>query len=193
MGPDLRTLNGLAFALPACAWGRPGRGRSLASLILATLAILVLSGCVLDKEAAVRAQLADWVLLGETRYFHSTGECTAGVFATGATQITSGVKRVQGVDRGLGLIRQGVAVAFDVTGMAPVDVYRALDSADHSTALGILVSGLAARDCYGQDMQDGFANVLNTAGVVLVFDPENKATALFDRAGKRIFYTRAEL
>lgn len=159
---------------------------------MSVLVLLLLSACSLDREGAVRAQLNQWVVLGDTLYFNSTRDCTAAVFDTEATSVLSGAKKVRSIERGLRLIGQDQVVAFDMATLSPADLYERIDKAYRRISLRMLVSGLAARDCLTDPFRDAFVQALNTTNVVLVFDPENAAMALFDRARKQVIYSRAQ-
>jgi hypothetical protein len=127
-------------------------------------------------------------VLRDTTYFKSTRGCTAAIFD--AKRIKSSVKTVQGIDRGLRLIAQGTPVAFDLADMPPADIQKAIDAIDRPVGLAILASGLAARDCFTDELKIAFSNALYADDVVLLFGPDNHAVALFDLSGKRVFYTR---
>ncbi len=176
-----------APATPA-RFGRAGR----VPLVLTTISLLFLTACALDRQSAVRAQLDDWVVLRETLYFSSNRVCTAGLFATGASSILSGAKKVRSIDRGVRAVGQGDAVAFDIPGMSPVDVQSGIDATTRPVSLAILTSGLAARDCLTDALQEEFTSALFAPDAVLIFDPASRAVAVFDRAQKQVFFTRAD-
>ena len=150
-------------------------------------------GCVLDKEASVRAQLAEWVVLGDTSYFNSERQCTAGVFQTKARNVTSRIDKVRSLKRGLRLIRQGKPVAFKVEGMTPGELQRNLDKANRSAGIAVLISGMGAKKCLTPELQQAFALALRGPDVIVMYDPQNNALALFERTRKRIFYARGDV
>jgi len=165
----------------------------LATLVPVSLGLLALTACAMDKEAAVRAQLNNWLVLEETSYFKSKRDCSAGLFTTGAKQILSGINKVHSTSQGLRLIGQGRAVAFDLGDRTPAQVQEEVDRSDHSVGLAMLASGLAAKPCFTPTLKAAFADALHADGVVLIYDPGNHALALFDGARKQVFYTRGEL
>jgi len=169
-------------------------GRILArySAFLA-LGLIGLASCTMDKEGAVRAQLNKWVILGETDYFKSGWDCTGGVFLVSSDTVKNKIKTVNSVERGLRFIAKDQPVAFEINGQTPDQVHKALDKADRLTGVVILVSALAAKDCFGEELAAEFFQVLNDQNAVLMYDPENAAMALFDRAGDRIFYARGSI
>ncbi len=171
------------------AWSR----FRLATLVPLSLGLLTLAACTMDKESAVRAQLNTWLVLEDTHYFKSKRDCTAGLFTTGAKQIMSGLTKVHSTAQGLRLIGQGRAVAFDLADRTPAQVQEEIDRSDHSVGLAMLASGLAAKPCFTPALKSAFADALNADGVVLIYDPNNYALALFDGARKQVFYTRGEL
>lgn len=161
--------------------------------VLAMLILAGLTGCAMDKEGAVRAQLNNWVILGDTSYFNSTWDCTAGVFAVSSDTIKNRVEVVGDIDRGVRMIAREKAVAFEIGGQTPDQVHKDLDKADRTSGVVILVSALAAKECFGDDLAATFFAVLNDKNAVLIYDPENAAVALFDRAGDRLFYARGKV
>jgi len=169
-----------------------GAGKQRTAVSLA-LVLSVHSACAMDEEAAVRTQLNNWVVLEETHYFNSKRDCTAGFFATGATQVLSGASKVRTSAQGLRQLGQGRAVAFDVAETSSADTQEEIDQLDHFVGLAILASGLAARTCFTPELESAFAETLSSDGAVLIYDPRNHALALFDGARKRVFYTRGEL
>jgi len=176
-----------APATPA-RFGRTAR----VPLVLTAISLLFLTACALDRQSAVRAQLDGWVVLRETLYFNSTRICTAGLFATGASTILSGAKKVRSIARGVRAVGQGDVVAFDVPGLSPADVQSAIDATTRPVSLAILTSGLAAKDCLTDDLQEAFTNALFAPDAVLIFDPASRAVAVFDRMQKQVFFTRAD-
>ncbi|MCF6232290.1 MAG: hypothetical protein L3J36_04200 [Rhodobacteraceae bacterium] len=173
----------------------PSRGIGLAAraVVVSSLLSLVLSGCVLDDEAAVRRQLAGWVVLGDTTYFKSQRQCTAGLFHTKGRNIKSEISKVRSIGQALRLIGKGRAVAFRLEGMTPGEVHKQLDLANRTIGLGMLTSGLGGRNCLTPALQDEFALALQGQDVIVLYDPKNHALALFERASKRVFYARGDV
>lgn len=168
-------------------------GQLPSGFLVLGLSLLGLAACAMDKEAAVRAQLNNWLVLEDTQYFKSKRDCTAGLFTIGAKQIMSSVTKVHSTSLGLRLIGQGRAVAFDMADSTPAQVQEEIDKSDHSVGLAMLVSGLSAQTCFTPALETTFSDTLHTAGVVLIYDPGNHALALFEGARKQVFYTRGEL
>ena len=154
---------------------------------------LVLSGCVLDDEAAVRRQLAQWVALGDTTYFKSQKECTAGLFHTKARNVKSRISKVLSISHALRVIDKGHAVAFRLEGMTPGEGHTQLDLANRTVGIGMLTSGLGGRNCLTPALQDEFALALRRKDVFVLYDPKNHALALFEQASKRVFYARGDV
>jgi len=161
--------------------------------VVSSLLSVVLSACVLDKEAAVRLQLAGWVALGDTTYFNSQRQCTAGVFYTKARNVKSRISKARSIKQALRVIDKGQAVAFRVDGMTPSEVHKQLDLANRTAGIGMLTSGLGGRNCLTPALQDEFAAALRGQDVIVLYDPSNHAFALFERATKRVFYARGDV
>nr|WP_255734544.1 hypothetical protein [Epibacterium sp. MM17-32] len=167
---------------------------SLRRLILRAAAapalVAVLLGCSLDQEEEVRAQVQDWVKLGETYYFFSRVNCTAALFEVKASRISSMVKKVRNVDAGMRAITEGEAVAFEIPGMSPTVVTEKIMTRDLPQGLGVLSSGTGGKDCMAIEMEEAYFNALLDPTSVLIFEPEEKFMAVFDRRNRRLFFSR---
>jgi len=157
------------------------------------LLVFFLSACVLDKEAPVRAQLSQWVALGDTSYFRSQRQCTAGVFQTKARNVKSGIQKARSFERGFRLIQQGRAVAFKVEGLSAGALHKKLDKVSRTVGIAVLTSGLGARNCLPPQLQQEFALALRATDVIVMYDPQTRALALFDRDRKKIYYARGDV
>ena len=157
----------------------------------AILALAGLAGCALDREAKVRAQLEQWVELGDTTYFESAPDCTLGVFATEATELSPKLQTVPSVRQGLLLMGHDLAVAFAVEGQTPTLITEEVMTADLPTGLGVLSAGIAAKNCMTPEVTRSYLSALHSDQATLIFDPANNALAVFDRLGERIFYARS--
>nr|WP_175582304.1 hypothetical protein [Phaeobacter sp. HF9A] len=158
--------------------------------VLALCLPLGVSACSLDHEEEVRAQLQDWVKLGETYYFHSRVNCTAALFAIKATRISSMVKKVRDVESGMRAISEGRAVAFEIANTSPTAVTEQIMSQDLPMGLGVLSSGTSGKDCMAVEMEEAYFNALLDPTSVLLYAPERRFMAIFDRRNKRMFYSR---
>ena len=160
---------------------------------LAALALFGLAGCAMDREADVRAQLANWVKLGATSYFKSTMECTAGVFETASDYPSASLQIVRTVRQGLMLLGHDIAVAFEIAGQTPTLVSEAVMTADLPQGLGILSSGVAAKGCMNDPLVRSYLSALHSERAILIFDPASNVLAVLDRDGQRIFYARGNV
>ncbi|MBE1283008.1 MAG: hypothetical protein GJ676_06825 [Rhodobacteraceae bacterium] len=165
-------------------------GLKLAGPSLATLALTGLVGCALDREAQVRALLDSWVVLGRTTYFKSTMECTAGLFDTHSDQLSIMLQRVPTVRQGLLLMGHDLAVAFDVAGRTPTEVSEDVMEADLPKGLGVLTSGVAAKNCMDEALTVNYLEALHSERAMLIFDPTSNGLAILDRDRQRIFFAR---
>ncbi len=164
--------------------------RRLALAALAVLAGLGLVACALDKEAEVRARLDGWLLLGDTIYFDSTRECTAGVFALKGRSHRAGLIVVRDLRSGITWIQNGRAVAFDMPARSPTDVSSALTTKDLPNGLGVLSSGVTGSNCMTQEVKSAYVETLNARGGMLIFDTEDNALAIVNADRSRVFFAR---
>lgn len=164
--------------------------RRAAYAALAALALIGLAGCAMDKEEEVRAQIGDWVKLGETGYFHSTMSCTAAVFRVKGLRITSLISKARTVGTGMTLLKQGNAVAFDLKGLSPNAVSEEIMTIDLAQGIGVLSSGVAGKDCMSADVKRAYLRALLDPEAVLMFDPNGNMMAVLDRRRKWMFYAR---
>ena len=157
----------------------------------AMLALAGLVGCALDREAMVRAQLDQWVELGDTTYFESSTDCTLGMFEVETVDLSPDLQRVPSVRQGLLLLGHDLAVAFDIEGRPPTQISEDVMRADRHKALGLLSSGIAAKNCMTPKVTQSYVTALRSEQAILIFDPTNNALAVLDRLGGRIFYARS--
>jgi hypothetical protein len=154
------------------------------------LAALVTGSCSLDQEEQVRAQVQDWVKLGETYYFFSRVNCTAALFEVKASRISSKVKKVRDVEAGMRAIYEEIAVAFEVEGLSPTEVTEEIMNRDLPMGIGVLSSGTGGKDCMAIEMEEAYFNALLDPTSALIYHPTAKFTVVFDRRNRRIFYSR---
>ena len=154
-------------------------------------AFLLLSGCALDEEAALRARLAAWVELGETYFFQSSMGCTAAVFHTGESpRITSLVDRARSLDTGMKMLDAGRPVVFAVAGKSPNALTEAIMSRDLPQGLGVLNSGLAGVACMSDLVKSIYYQAIRNPESKLVFVPETGAMLVLDRQAMALIYVR---
>ncbi|MCE8509885.1 hypothetical protein KBY28_15650 [Ruegeria pomeroyi] len=164
-----------------------------ASHPLAALALIGLAACALDREAEVRAQLGGWMPLGDTLYFESKLECTAGLFATQADFLQNKVRTVSTLNDGLAALSKEAIVAFDLEGETPDQVSQAVMSADLPKGLGILASGLSARACMDEGTRSAYLSALHSPAALLIFAPDNNALVILDRDRRQVFFARGDV
>lgn len=170
---------------------RPRRTARIGGLALS--AALGLSACALDKETHVRAALQEFLKLGETYYFYTTTQCTAALFDVKASRISSFAKKVRSVDAGLAALGEEddiQPISFEIPGLSPTAVTEEVMTRDLPKGLGVLTAGVAGKDCMAKEMEVAYFNALLDPTSVMIFDPEDKFTVIFDRRNSRAFYSR---
>ncbi|KIC21621.1 hypothetical protein [Leisingera sp. ANG-Vp] len=161
----------------------------LLTCFLAALAIL--SGCALDKEDALRAQLSAWVELGETYFFQSSSSCTAAVFHTAESpRITSMLDRARSIETGMKMLDAGKPVVFAVSGKSPNAVTEAIMSRNLPQGLGVLNSGLAGVSCMSDLVKSIYYQAIRNPASKLVFVPDGHAMLVLDKQAMALIYVR---
>ncbi|KUF12032.1 hypothetical protein AVJ23_05510 [Pseudoponticoccus marisrubri] len=159
--------------------------------------ILLLAGCALDREDAVREELRRWLLLAETRHFTSKPSCTAAVFAlvSASVKMAGGPRRVRNFTEARLLIGQGRAVLFDMPGRSPSEISSGLMARDLAAGLGLLSSGVGpSLACMEQDaIRAGFHAVLTSPQAVTIYDPPNNALILVDPTRRLALFLRGNV
>ncbi|MBS0125199.1 hypothetical protein [Thetidibacter halocola] len=150
---------------------------------LATLLALVplLAGCALDTEDGLRDYLRGWVFLAQTRHFTSKSECTVAVFDLASDSLRSTAPvQVTEFRQALVYLRQDRAVWFDMPGISPHDISRAVMSLDLPSGLGLLSSGVGpATGCIADPaVSNGFYSVMTSGLSVTLYDPAANALIL---------------
>ncbi|MFD3190577.1 hypothetical protein ACFMPD_09920 [Sedimentitalea sp. HM32M-2] len=154
---------------------------------------VALTACAQDREQSVRGRLERWLVLGETAYFKSTIECTAAAFAVQGPEIRETITVVRTIRKGVRLLRQGTAVAFDVPGVDPSRVSEAIMALDLPDGLGVITAGVAAKDCMTETVAKQYAAALTDPDTVLFYDPQEKTLSIFDRSQQRVYFTRGSI
>ncbi len=150
------------------------------SRIIALLAALaVLSSCAQEEEAELRARLAGWIYLGETRHFASRRRCTVGVFDVALPAYRTAPARARSVSGAARHIAQGTPVVFDLHGRSPDALSSELMSEDLHSGLGLISNALrAGEECLEGDMAVGFYRVITSEQTLLLYDPRHGALVL---------------
>lgn len=153
-------------------------------------ALAVLSGCTLDKEEAVRAQLSEWVQLGDTYFFESSSSCTAAVFHTENPRISSLLKPARSVDTGLQQLASGEPVLFKVSGKSPNALVEAIMSRDLPHGIGVLNSGLAGVNCMSELVKSIYHQAIMNPASRMAFIPDGDGIMVVDPQAMAVIYVR---
>lgn len=154
-------------------------------------ALFLLSGCALDKEDELRLQLSEWVMLGDTYFFESSGSCTAAVFHTESPRISSLLPKARSVDTGLKMLAEGQPVVFKVGGKSPNALVEAIMSRDLPHGIGILNSGLAGVNCMSELVKSIYHQAIMNPTSRMAFIPEGHAIMIVDAQAKAVIYVRS--
>lgn len=153
--------------------------------------LLLLSGCALDKEDALRSQLAAWVELGETYFFQSSMSCTAAVFHTAESpRLTSQLERARSLNTGMQMLEAGKPVVFAISGKSPNAVTEDIMSRDLPQGLGVLNSGLAGLSCMSDMVKAIYYQAIRNPSSNLLFVPEGGAMVVLDKQAMALIYVR---
>ncbi|WP_255731224.1 hypothetical protein [Phaeobacter sp. B1627] len=157
---------------------------------LATAAGVLLSACSLDQEEEVRSNVQSWVKLGETFYFFSRVNCTAALFDVKANRISSLIRKAGSIEAGMRAIVEGETVAFQIDALSPTQVTEQIMTLDLPLGLGVLSSGTGGKDCMAEEMEVAYFNALLDPTSVLIYAPQDRSMAVFDRRNRRLFFSR---
>ncbi len=186
--PDKKTSWSLARARRRAA----ARGRTAARAIGAGLILLAIAGCSKQKEDDVRTRLSDWVNLGETLYFYADIGCSAAVFDLKSTRISSKVTRARTLQTGVKMLGRDGPVFFDIKGETPHSVSEAMMNANLHRGIGMISSGIAAKNCMTETLQTYYLRALLDENGDLVYDPQEKAMIVLDGENRWLFYARGD-
>ncbi|MGR3759816.1 hypothetical protein ACUXV3_06725 [Roseobacteraceae bacterium NS-SX3] len=153
-------------------------------------ALMLLSGCALDKEEQLRAQLSAWAELGETFFFDSTSSCTAAVFHTKSPRISSLLPRARSLDTGLRMLGAGQPVLLSVGGRSPNALTEDIMSRDLPQGLGVLNSGLAGLGCMTDVVKSIYYRAIMNPASKLALLPGEGAMMVLDPQAQALLYVR---
>lgn len=154
----------------------------------------LLSGCALDKEAALRQKLSGWVYLSETRHFISKMTCTVAVFDLARPEISSKVPRARSIKTALVRVRNGQPVLFEMPDTSPNTLSEGLMSQDLGKGLGMLSTGVGpVKDCMEAEIADAYYAVLMSPETRTVYDPGGNALLLVYPPENLAFFLRGDV
>lgn len=162
----------------------------LAIALITSMALL--SGCTLDQEDDLRAQLSAWVVLGDTYFFESNSSCTAAVFHAESPRISSLLEPARSVDTGLKMLAEGQAVVFKVGGKSPNALVEAIMSRDLPHGISVLSSGLAGVNCMSELVKSIYHQAIMNPTSRMAFIPEGHAIMVVDAQAKAVIYVRGK-
>ncbi|MET4101261.1 hypothetical protein ABIE58_000678 [Roseovarius sp. MBR-78] len=146
---------------------------------LACLALVVLvAGCVRDREAVQREWLGQWFALGDTLFFNATRGCAVGLYAV----VTPDVKSALPVTRDVVQMQREIvargAAALDWRGQAADAGLVAMANHHRETGMAMRRAGLEARACMDARSEGVFRHGLDDARTVLGWDAARRALIL---------------
>ena len=152
------------------------------AIFLAASVAMMLGACKRAEEGDLRAQVETWLAVGETVSFSATRACAAAAYRLVDTQMKSAVRVVGDVPSAARMLKEGRVVAIDAPGLTPDAALLALIDADLGIGMRLRVSGLEARACMDEGVEDAFFRALSKPGAVVILDPDKRIVALVDRS-----------
>ena len=150
--------------------------------LLAGVALAVLAGCAREDETGMRARLAAWFHLGETRYFASDAGCAAGVFRLIDDRVKAAMPLAGSAPEMLRLLDRHGRAALDGAHQPPDAVLVALANADRETGYAMRRAALEARACMDAATEGALRAALESSRAGLAWDADSGTVVLIDRA-----------
>ncbi|MGV6846990.1 MAG: hypothetical protein ACWA5A_01295 [Marinibacterium sp.] len=158
------------------------------------LMLVLLASCALDRETAVRAELARWAWPGDTLEFTSRATCTAGVFQMALPDLRRNTPLADSVPQGVAQIRAGGVGAFAVPGVSPTEISEAVMEQDLSLGIGLLSNGVGpANRCLSDARGPAYHAALTAPGAVMIYDTRGNALIIFHIAAELAFFMRGNI
>ena len=171
----------------------PGTARLTMRWALSAAAVLSLAACTKDTEEDVRAEVSNWLSLGDTRYFKSTRACTAGIFETRSGRWTSAVVDARSWEEARLAFERDRVVVFESISLSPSDFTGIIVDEDPSLGSQIISAGLAARDCLDDTGQKSYLAALRDVNATLIYDPMTQTVGVLEADRSRFIASRGEL
>lgn len=148
--------------------------------LMVTVPLALLPSCgALDEEEALRADLAQWIYLAQTRYFTSKRNCTVAVFDVARAEVRTVVPRVSSVETALLRIEKGQPVYFRTRQTTPNEISQALMSKNLQKGVGMLTAGTGpTTDCMTDGIAAGYYRILTSDQTLTIYDPAGEALLL---------------
>lgn len=157
---------------------------------LILLLITLLTGCSLDKSAEVRVFASEWLKVTEVQRFKSRMRCSAAVLRLEENGIKDSVVPVSGAEQAAFLISHGIPVALQVTGRTPHELSSALMSEELSRGLGLIGVVTGATGCMEDAVAAGASELVNTPGILTLYDPKRYTVIFVDAQRRTAVYLR---
>ncbi|WP_422029454.1 hypothetical protein [Roseovarius sp.] len=168
------------------------RTAAITQFALAGVVLALLTACVREDEAAMRARLEQWFALGETAYFQARGDCVAGVFRLAGPDVGAAMPVTGSVPEMLwALPRQGRA-ALRADGMAPDAALVELANEARPTGMAMRRAGLEARSCMDDGAEGAFRRALLSPDALLAYDSESGTVMVMDTRRDLLFAAMGE-
>lgn len=151
-------------------------------LLAMGLCLLVAAGCKLDREDALRDELAGWLSVAEVLEFRSRSTCTGAVLRLKDAVISDRLTKATSVETAVQYLRAGRAVAFVLVDATPNEVSERIMTASLEQGLGLLSNGLgAAKRCLSDRGGMAFYAAIMSPDAVMIYDPGGNSLTLVHR------------
>ncbi|MCV6593803.1 MAG: hypothetical protein OIF48_12680 [Silicimonas sp.] len=158
-------------------------------------ALVTLSGCSRDEEAALRARLTEWFVLGDVEFFASFARCTAAVYAVRSNLPRHGLKVARSVETAQAQFVEKKQVAFRLEQYTPNDLADALlMSNTGSFGREALSAASQAVPCFkGKPAEGLLREALTRKGALLAYDKESAGMMVLDPEARLLFYVAGDV
>lgn len=142
------------------------------------VALVLVSACQREDEAAQRAWLGAWFSLGETLSFAAQRGCASGLYAVVSEQVKSALPVTRDVAQMRREIAGRGAAALDLPGQTADAAMVAMVNHHRETGMAMRRAGLGARACMDDRSESVFRHALDDDRTVLGWDGTRGALML---------------
>lgn len=162
---------------------------------LVIFAILSMSACARDSEAALRNRLDQWFYLGSTQYFVSNRQCTGALISVNVGHARQSVDVHNDWNAANYAFIDDVMVAVQIAGMSPAQTIEVMQQSkvNNFGQEALSVVALAGSCFEDKVVAANVRDALLRRGALLAFDRESRGLMILDPAFDRLFFVSAEI
>ena len=163
------------------------------ALLLLPIAAFVLAACAQDDEASLYAEVSAWIPIEKTIFFASRMGCTAALYLVDGAELSATVTQATSLADSVSMMRKDGPVLIDLGDVSPNDISSSISTVDLPEGIGLISSGLGARDCMDETQQLDFYRVLQDPTARMIYDSAQNTLGVWHPELQLLFVGRGDI